>query len=135
MKKTYFTKKGKSIHAGHVKRKDGRLELNPGALSPAELFEQCGLYTFEPQSQTSKNGKPKKNSGKLIFNDITGTCTHELIELSEQEIAAREEQQLRAQFEQEQYEKEEKEREEKIKAWKAEKEAEKQAKKEKKSNN
>ena len=132
MKKTFYNKSGELIRKKDIRRKDGRLELNPGALSPAELFEQCGLYTFEPQLQTSKNSNPTKNSGKLIFNDQTGTCTHELVELTDEEIAAREEQDLRMQFEQEQLEKEEKEKEEKFKAWKAEKEAEKQAKKEKK---
>lgn len=131
MKKTFYNKFGELIRKKDIRRKDGRLELNPGALTATELFEQCGLYTFEPQTQASKNGKPTKNSGKLIFNEQTGTCTHELVELTEQELAAREEQELRMQFEQEQFEKEEQEREEKFKAWKAEKEAEKQAKKEK----
>jgi hypothetical protein len=121
MKKTYYNKQGKPVHISHAKRKDGRVELNPSALSPVELMNNCELFTYEsanPQSKSNVLTKP----GKLVFNDKTGTCTHEQIELTSEEIAAREEHELRAEFEAEQFEREEQEREEKFKAWKAKKE-------------
>jgi len=118
--KQYFNKSVKPVSLKKaVKRKDGRIELNPSALSPAELAEKYELFTYQRQ-QAKKNGKPTK-PGKLIFDETSGTCFHEQIELSDEEIAAREEASLRAQFEQEQFEREEQEREMKFKSWKADK--------------
>jgi hypothetical protein len=120
--KRYFNKSGTPVILRKaVKRKDGRIELNPSALSPSELAEQCGLFTYQPHA-AKNSGKPTKQ-GKLIFDEITGTCFHEQIELSAEEVAAREEADLRAQFEAEQFEKEEQDREQKFKVWKADKKA------------
>lgn len=101
MKKTIYTPEGHIVTAKHVTRLDGKIELNPSALTPKQLHATCGLFTYEPQTTMTKNGKPAKY-GKLVINKANGTCTHELIELSEAEIAQKQEDQLRSEFEAEQ---------------------------------
>ena len=72
--------------------------LNIECLTPTELAKTCGLYTYEPHLILTKNGNPAKY-GKLVINKSKGTCTHELIELTDQEIAQQQEDQLRSEFE------------------------------------
>jgi len=46
--KTYYNKEKQPVRIdGHITRLDGKIELNPRALTPAELASQCGLFEYE----------------------------------------------------------------------------------------
>ena len=113
MKKTIFTSEGRIFSGKHVTRLDGRIELNPSALSAEELHATCGLFTYEPTAT-----KADEVAGQLVFNTKTGTCTHAPRKLTIGEIEEQANQNLFAEFEMEQ----EEEKRVKFEDWKAKKE-------------
>ena len=72
MKKRYTNKQGDPVNIrGHIKMLDGKVELNPSALSDAELFEKCGLYL----DTTPQLHDPETECyGDYVFDDTNGTC-------------------------------------------------------------
>lgn len=100
MKKTYYNESKQPVRVENnaYPNRAGHMVLNVECLSAERMAEYCGLYTYEPQTTMTKNGKPAKY-GKLVINKSKGTCTHELIELTEAEIAQHQEDALRTEFE------------------------------------
>jgi pSer/pThr/pTyr-binding forkhead associated (FHA) protein len=119
----YYNENGEIVRiSNNAYRLDDKTTiLNIECLTPTELAKKCGLYTYQPPASQQKNGKPAR-PGKLVIDKKTGTCTHKLVELSDEEIAQQQEDQLRAEFEAWKAEKKESE----FEAWKAEKKGKKQ---------
>ena len=113
MKKQLYTQNGKPFNATHVRRLDGKIELNPQALSPVELAKTCELYTYTTTA-SGANQKPDK----MVFDKKTGTCTHSTRSVTPEEIEEQANQNLFAEFEFEQ----EEEKRVKFEDWKAKKE-------------
>ena len=109
MKKTFYTKTGERHTANKARKLAGGWNINLADTDPAKVSAECGLYLYSAE-KCCQNAKP----GELIFNNKTGTCTRMEVPLIKEELAAREEMELRMQFEQEQ----EEEKERKFKKWK-----------------
>lgn len=117
--KQYYDKNGKPVFVSknRVMTNDGKIELNVAGLKPEKLAEKCGLYEYQ-HPQVKITGK---KLGKLLFDDKTGTCTRELVELTLEELAEQQEAEARLQFEAEQDAEQAATKEQKFLEWKAKK--------------
>lgn len=115
MRKQYYNKQSRTVRIenNRIIEKDGKVQLNVSALTPKQLAERCDVYEYLP---------PKPNPGEvlsaMVFDTKKGCCTHTTRQLTAEEIAEQEENNLRVQFEAEQEQEREAEQEAKFNAWK-----------------
>lgn len=95
MNKQFYTESGQPANLSKpVRGKDGKWELNAKALTDEQIKDRLGLFAYVPPKP-----KPGEVPGKIVFDKAKGTCTRQCRYLSDDEIKAQHEADLRAQFE------------------------------------